>query len=474
MSKVLMVASEATPFAKTGGLADVLGALPAALAARGEDVAVVLPLYRSAAPFLVDADRAYTGLRLRVGSTDYVVDIKRTFREGVQYLFVDAPALYDRPGLYLEDGVDYPDNPARFAVLCHAALGVTRFVFRPQVIHCHDWQAALVAPLVRTEFLLDPTFVGMKFIFTIHNLGYQGIFARAAMSDIGLDASLFRPSAMEFFGNVNFMKGGIVFSDLITTVSRRYAEEIQLPEFGFGLDGLLRSRKDVLTGIVNGVDYTEWSPDTDPYIATNYDRDHIENKLQCKADLLAEFGLRLENMDRPVIGIVSRFAEQKGFDLIAEIAPDLAGEDVAMTIIGSGDERYETLFLSLAKAHPDRIGVKVAYDNKIAHKIEAGADMFLMPSRYEPCGLNQIYSLRYGTVPIVRATGGLDDTIEVETGFKFRDYSGRALLDAIHAAMAAYADRKRWLVMMKRGMEKDFSWNASAAAYSGLYQHLAG
>jgi starch synthase len=327
---------------------------------------------------------------------------------------------------------------------------------------------------VHTEFVLDPTFIGIKLLFTIHNLGYQGLFPAAAMADIGLDPALLTPSAMEFYGMLNFMKGALVFSDEISTVSQRYAEEIQSPEYGFGLDGLLRSRRDVLVGIVNGVDYSEWSPETDKYISVNYDRDHIEKKSQCKADLLKAFGLPPENMDRPVIGIVSRFAVQKGFDLIAEIAPALADEDVAMAIIGSGDEKYEALFQSLADAHPDRIALKIAYDNELAHKIEAGADMFLMPSRYEPCGLNQIYSLRYGTVPIVRATGGLDDTIEVETGFKFREYSGRALLDAIHAAMAAYRDRKRWVAMMKRGMEKDFSWNASAAEYSALYKRLAG
>jgi starch synthase len=474
MSKILMVASEAAPFAKTGGLADVIGALPGALSARGEDVAVVLPAYREAAPFLVDATRVYTGLHLWVGGQAFIVDIRRVVRDNVQFLFVDAPPLYDRDGLYGANGVDHPDNHIRFAVLCHAALGVIRHVFRPDLIHCHDWQAALVAPLIRTEFALDPTFAGMKLLFTIHNLGYQGLFPATAVTDLGLDPALFTPAALEFYGMLNLMKGGIVYSDAISTVSRRYAEEIQLPEYGFGLDGLLRARRDVLFGIVNGVDYSEWSPETDKYIAVNYSREDLEKKQLCKADLLKSFGLPPTNLHVPLIGIVSRFAEQKGFDLIADIAPMLANEDIAMTIIGSGDARYETLFQSLALAHPDRIAVQVAYDNELAHKVEAGADMFLMPSRYEPCGLNQIYSLRYGTVPIVRATGGLDDTIEKETGFKFGEYSGRALWDAVQAALATFQTPTRWIAMMKRGMGKDFSWNASAAEYSALYRQLLG
>ena len=471
-----MVASEATPFAKTGGLADVIGALPRALKSQGDQPAVVLPLYRSAEKFLTNSTQVYDGLSLWLGSTRWSADIRLLMHDGVPCYFVDCPPLYGRDGVYGTQAGDYPDNHIRFAALCYATLGIARYLFRPDIIHCHDWQTAALAPLLKFRFQGDATFMAMKTLLTIHNLGYQGLFGRSALTEIGLDDKLFHPRALEFHGMVNLLKGGILFSDALSTVSKGYAKEIQTPEHGFGLDDLLRDRAGSLTGIVNGVDYTEWSPEGDPYIAAHYTAADLTGKQACKRDLLDTFGLLTgkAEMDRPLIGIVSRFASQKGFDLIEDIAADLTAEDVSLVVIGSGDARYENVFRSLAASYPGRFAVKAAYSEIVAHKVEAGADMFLMPSLYEPCGLNQIYSLRYGTVPVVRATGGLDDTIEEETGFKFQEYSGSALLETIRTALAAYRDKRSWRKMMLNGMKKNFSWDASAAEYSALYRRLIG
>ena len=472
--KILMAASEATPYAKTGGLADVLGALPVSLQARGENVAVVLPLYRSAGPFLKDADRVYDGVRVTIAGASWVFSVKRLLHRGVPFFFIDCPELYDRDGLYGEAGADYPDNHIRFGVFAYAVLSIVRTLFRPDVLHCHDWQSSLVFPLMSLKFPLDPTFYGIKRLLTIHNLGYQGLFPKSAAAELGLPPSAMFPSSMEFFGKLNLLKGGIVYSDAINTVSKGYAQEIQTAEYGFGLDGLLRSRADVLTGIVNGVDYEEWSPEKDRYIAAPYSTEDIRAKQVCKRDLLETFGLPATNLKRPVIGIVSRFATQKGFDLIEQIADELAAEDVILSAVGTGEPRYEEMFRRLTESYGEKIAVRITYSDELAHKIEAGADMFLMPSRYEPCGLNQIYSLRYGTIPIVRATGGLDDTIDERNGFKFREYSGPALLAAIRSALQAYKNPVRWQGLIRNAMQCDFSWNASAAEYSALYRRIAG
>jgi starch synthase len=390
----------------------------------------------------------------------------------VPYYLLDCPPLYERDGLYGNAAGDYPDNYLRFAMLARAALTFVRHAYRPEILHCHDWQATLVPIYIHTMFANDPTFMGMKTVLTIHNLGYQGIYPAGALPKIGLDPSLLSPDRLEYFGQVNLLKGGLVYADALTTVSRTYAREIQTPELGFGLDAILRSRSDALSGILNGVDYTQWDPATDPLIATHYTIDDLSGKRACKADLLREFGLS-DNLDRPLIGMVSRFAAQKGFDLIQQAAGELMAEDAGLVALGTGDPVYEQFFRELAGRHPDRVGVRIAYDDLLAHKIEAGSDLFLMPSLYEPCGLNQIYSLRYGTVPVVRATGGLDDTVDEETGFKFREYSARGLMGCIRAALAAFGDRERWASRMRAGMRKDFSWNASAAEYSALYGRLA-
>ena len=460
MTKVLMVAPEARPFAMTGGLADVAGSLPAALQALGNEVNVLLPAYRSVP--LAQARRMYDDLPIWLAGTLYETSI---YQIGAYY-FLDCPELYDREGLYGNARGDYPDNHIRFAVLCRAALEVARRIFRPQVIHCHDWHGALVPTFLRTIFAGDPTFAGIKTLLTIHNLGYQGLFPREALTEIGLDDSLFHPGALEFFGHVNLLKGGLLYSDALNTVSKRYAQEIQTPEYGFGLDGILRERSSVLAGILNGADYTTWNPETDPYIPAHFSREDLSGKRICKETLADEFGL---SRIRPLIGVISRLVDQKGTDLITKIGESLAKKDLSFVLLGSGERKYEQAFLNLAVAHPTKVAVRIGYDDRLSHQIEAAADMFVMPSRYEPCGLNQIYSLRYGTIPIVRATGGLDDTIDEDTGFKFEDYGGEALLSAIQAALAEYRKPEQWTVRMLRAMSRDFSWNASAQEYSKLY-----
>jgi starch synthase len=313
---------------------------------------------------------------------------------------------------------------------------------------------------------------------TIHNLGYQGLFDRSALAGIGLPAEFYTPAGIEFWGKINFLKAGIVFADALTTVSATYAEEIQTPDYGFGLDGLLRTHGGVLSGILNGADYGRWNPETDPHIAAHYSSADLTGKQTCKRELLREMGLPERALNRPLLGIISRFTAQKGFDLIEMAAAELFEDDVYLVALGSGEPRWEELFRALVAEFPDRVFVKIGYDDALAHRIEAGSDIFLMPSRYEPCGLNQMYSLRYGTVPVVRATGGLDDTIVAApapdaTGFKFLDYNGKALLDAIRQACRGWTDRKAWTAMMLRGMRKDYSWTASAGEYSRLYRNIA-
>jgi starch synthase len=472
--RILFVASEGLPFSKTGGLADVVEALPKALVTLGHEVAVILPRYRATktATIILPSLTIPMGSRLR-----FPAAADGTSIGGVRYYFVEDAAYFDRPQLYGEGGKDYPDNAERFAEFSRAAIEIIKHVWPADVIHCHDWQSALVPVLLRTQYSDDPLVGHLPVVFTIHNMGYQGLFPRNVLAKIGLPEVLFSPSGIEFFGQVNFLKAGLVFADYLTTVSRKYAQEIQTPEFGHGLDGVVRSRADRLRGILNGVDYTAWSPESDLHIAAKYSATDLSGKQICKQDLLAQFKLPLDNLGRPLIGIVSRFADQKGFDLIAEDAEALMKEDLAIVALGTGEPKYEQLFRELAARYPKRVGVKVAYDNVIAHKIEAGADMFLMPSRYEPCGLNQMYSLRYATVPVVHATGGLDDTIEpfdlehgTGTGFKFLEYSGKAMLECIRQALHCYAHEKIWRRIQLNGMSKDFSWGASAREYAKLYE----
>lgn len=475
---IAFVASECVPFSKTGGLADVVGALPKALANIGHQVSVYLPRYRQTKltdpqtvvnSITVPFDDRYRFCSVVTGGTG----------SGIRFYFIDYPPYFDRDRLYGTPSGDYPDNAERFALFSRAVLEATKILAVPQVFHCHDWQSALVPVMLRTLYAEDPAFREVGCTFTIHNMGYQGLFPSEVLPLLMLPWDLFTISKMEFFGQVNFLKGALVYSDFITTVSKKYSQEIQTSEYGFGLEGVLRARSATVTGILNGVDYDEWSPEKDKFMVANYSAGDLSGKAKSKADLLAAFGVPDTQSKLPVIGIVSRFAAQKGFDLLSQIMDRLAREEMIMVVLGAGDKEYEELFQRLNRQFPHKIAVQIAYNNELAHKIEAGSDMFLMPSRYEPCGLNQIYSLRYGTVPIVRATGGLDDTIEPwdprtgkGTGFKFADYNAESLLLTIKHALQAFRDQTSWQVLMRNAMSRDFSWNMSAKEYVRVYERV--
>lgn len=476
--RIVFAASECVPFSKTGGLADVVGALPRALAGLGHEVTVYLPRYRQ-----TKLPQAQTVVR----SVTIPFDDQYRFcsvldggtQAGVRFYFIEYPPFFDREALYGLPTGDYPDNAERFSLYSRAVLEASKVLGVPDVLHCHDWQSALIPVLLRTVYAEDPAFRGVPAVFTIHNMGYQGLFPPDILPLLQLPWDLFTIDKLEFYGKANFLKGALAFADFVTTVSRKYSQEIQTAEYGFGLEGVLRARAATVTGILNGVDYNEWSPQTDKFLITRYSPEDLSGKLACKKDLLSEFGVAGADPSLPVIGIISRFAAQKGFDLIAQVMDRLAREEMIIVALGAGDKEYEDLFRLLNKQFPQKIAVKVAYDNALAHKIEAGADMFLMPSRYEPCGLNQIYSLKYGTVPVVRATGGLDDTIEPwdpktgkGTGFKFSDYTGDALLATVRAALAAFKDKEGWKKLMLNGMNKDFSWAASAKEYVKIYERV--
>ncbi len=472
--RILFVAPEGIPFSKTGGLGDVVGGLPKELAGLGHEVAVLLPHYRGTK---IEPKIVHQSLTVPVGGRLRFPSIVGGFtRDGVRYDFLDDPEYFDRDTLYGGPSGDYPDNPERFAEFSRAALEYAKLIWRPDVIHCHDWQTALLPVFLKTLYAGDPVLGRIPTLLTIHNMGYQGLFPPEVLDRVGLPKSLFTIEGMEFYGRVNFLKGGIIFTDWLTTVSRGYASEIQTAEYGCGLDGVIRRRADRLLGILNGVDYAAWSPESDKMIAAHYSAADLSGKQTCKRDLLTQFGLPAENLDRPLIGIISRFVNQKGFDLVAEAAEEIVKEDVRIVALGTGMPEYEKFFRQLAADHPKQVGVRIAYDNTLAHKIEAGSDLFLMPSRYEPCGLNQIYSLRYGTLPLVRSTGGLEDTVEPYdpktgrgTGFKFKVYKAEALIACLREAVRVWGDRKAWRGLQAEAMARDFSWRASAGQYAVLY-----
>ena len=476
--KILFASSEAVPFAKTGGLADVSGSLPRVLAEMGHEVFLILPKYRP-----IDEKRfplTKTGILLKVPIALKVETAEVYSSESVPHFhsfFIRKDAYYDRDQLYGTPSGDFEDNAERFTFFSRAILeAALALEVSLDIIHCNDWQTGLAPVYLKTLYRNSSSLKQAASIFTIHNIGYQGLFWHYDMQLTNLGWELFTPQALEFYGKVNFLKAGIVFADAVTTVSRKYMEEIQTPEFGAGLDGVLRDRKEDLYGILNGVDYDEWSPGKDPFIKERYGPAGLKGKRICKADLQREFGLAMTE-EVPLIGMISRLDEQKGFDLIAAIMEKLMELGPQCVLLGTGKEKYHLLLENLQKKYPQQLGVKIAFDNALAHKIEAGADMFLMPSRYEPCGLNQIYSLKYGTVPIVRATGGLDDTIQdfsplsaEGNGFKFRDYAASGLLETIQRALRAYRDRPLWEKLMVRGMSADFSWKRSASEYLKVYQ----
>lgn len=480
--QITFAASEATPFAKTGGLADVVGALPRELAKLGHQVSVFLPFY-SRVRRLIERDGVaepkYAIRSLTIPFRYYnrfagVVDAGQ--RDGVQHYFIDCPELFDRKELYGPGGAEYTDNAERFGLFCRAVIEASKQLGVPDVFHVHDWQAALIPVYLKTVYAADPELTRAATVLTIHNAAYQGAFPPKTTEELLFPWDVFTMDKLEQYDHFNFLKGGVVFSDQLTTVSKKYAEEIQTAEFGEQLEGVLHKRAKDLHGILNGVDYALWDPAKDGYLAAHYTPENLEGKRACRADLLHAFGLENVAEETPVIGIVSRFAKQKGFDIMAEITEEIAERDVAVVALGTHDPYYEGLFRAWAFRHPSNIAVQIRYDETLAHKIEAGSDMFLMPSRYEPCGLNQIYSLKYGTVPIVRATGGLDDTIEewdaekgTGTGFKFEGFDSKDLLVEIDRALDAFQDRKEWERLMRNGMARDYSWRGPSKEYARVY-----
>ncbi len=473
-----MIASELAPFSKTGGLADVTAALPRALAGAGHDVTVVTPRYQG-----ITAGQWQADVRAGVGGVTLAAGLfEEPLGPGARALFVDCPPLYHRAGLYNAGQVDYPDNPLRFAFLVIAALEWAATQERPvDVVHAHDWQAGLAPVYLRRYFSGHPVLGRMPSVFTIHNLAYQGLADKTWVPRLGLGWDLFTPAGLEYFDRLSLLKAGLTFSDALTTVSPTYAEEIQRPEQGFGFDGIIRTRRDVLTGILNGVDVEAWDPARDPHLPQAYTATSLGGKAAAKAALLAACGLPGgdQGMARPLVGMVSRLADQKGFDLVAQVADSLADLGPAFVVLGSGEARYEEMWRRLARTRPDRFAVRIGFDEPLAHLIEGGADMFLMPSRYEPCGLNQMYSLRYGTVPVVRATGGLVDSVEPwdpvatqGTGFLFAEYSGDAMLAALAEAVRVFADRKQWARLQQNGMAADFSWDRAAREYVTVYKRV--
>ncbi|RRA49706.1 glycogen synthase GlgA [Acidipila sp. EB88] len=477
---IVFAASECVPFVKTGGLADVIGALPAELVRQGHAVTVYLPLFRAVSTQLT-AKRQILIQSLTIPFSDYnrfVSVVDGGTRDGVRFLFIDCPELFDREALYGTAAGDYPDNWERFALFCRAVLESSKQLGVPDVFHAHDWQAAMLPVYLHTVYAQDPALARCGSVFTIHNAGYQGWFSPQTTERLLLPWDLYRMDRLEQYDTFNFLKGGLVFADALTTVSRKYAEEIQTAEFGYALEATFRRRAADLHGILNGVDYDQWDPSHDRFIAAHYGPANLAGKAQCRRDLLHAFDAPDLPETTPVLGIVSRFATQKGFDLLAEIAERLAERELFLVALGTGEPFYENLLRSLQERFPHRFAVRVQYDNTLAHKIEAGADMFLMPSRYEPCGLNQIYSLRYGTVPVVRATGGLDDTVAETvnpgegTGFKFHSYEAADFLHAIDRALGCFADQASWQQMMLRGMAVDYSWKQPAAEYIALYESV--
>jgi starch synthase len=472
--EILFVASEVAPWSKTGGLGDVAAALPRALATRGHDVTVVTPRYGSIDARAAGFTRKDAALRVRGEATAAWVK-KGPFTVWL----VEHERLFGaRPGIYGQGGKDYPDNAERFTHLCRAALALPAATgLRPRIVHANDWQTGLIPFLLRHEHAQDPHLVGARTVFTIHNLAYQGVFPKDVVPHLGLPWDVFRFEAMEFYDQLSFMKAGLVFADALTTVSPTYAREIRTAQGGQGLDALLRDRAPDLHGILNGIDVAEWDPSKDSHLPAHFSSRALAGKARCKAALQREVGLPVRG-EVPLAAVVSRLADQKGVDLLVAAIPELLARDAQLVVLGSGERRYEEALARAAAERRAQMAVRIGFDEGLAHRIEAGADLFLMPSRFEPCGLNQMYSLRYGTVPVVRAVGGLDDTVEDfdgwqrGTGFKFRDYHPAALSLAVRRALETHRDRRAWRGLVHRGMAEDFSWERSAASYEAVYRGL--
>ena len=477
--RVLFLSPEAVPFAKTGGLADVAGALPAALKQLGVDVRLVLPLYRIVREGNFETRPLLDKLEVPLGKvklTAHVLEAKTA--DDIPVYLIERDDMYDRPNLYGNARGDYYDNLERFTFFAHASLRIAEAIsFKPDVIHCHDWQAGLVPALLKGPYSDASTFSGTSTVFTIHNIGYQGIFPDEKLSVTGLPKShFFHPEGLEFWGEMSLLKAGILYSEAITTVSPKYAEEIQSPKYGMGMEGVLKHRSASLHGILNGVDYRLWDPEGDSHIAAKYSAQKMQGKGQCKEALIEEMGLDPSLQERPLLAMVSRLDAQKGLDLVVKILGEILAMDVGLIVLGSGDEKIQQAIQRAAEKNPGRVGLFIGFNEPLAHRIMAGADVFLIPSRYEPCGLTQMYALKYGTVPVVRSTGGLDDTIVQfdpkkgeGNGFKCGSYDPVSFFATIRKAVDLFQNAEAWKKLIANGMKADFSWDRSAQRYLELY-----
>jgi starch synthase len=480
--KIAFAASEVVPFAKTGGLADVAGALPKELAEMGHEVKVFMPKYYSINEheYGHHYDSLIGELKVTIGGIEHSVHVfyGKLQNSNVDTYFVHYPKYYHRDKLYTEDW----DEDVRFILFSKTVIQIMQKLgWSPDIMHVNDWQTALIPVLLKETYKWDKLFNDTKTVLTIHNIGYQGRFLLDSYQKAELPPELYlNHGPLAYEGDSNFLKAGILYSDVINTVSDTYAKELLTPEFGAGMDGFLWSRHTDFFGIVNGVDYTVWDPESDKYLTDHYSQNDLSGKLKNKDSLLKKLSLS-PNLEVPLIGIISRFATQKGFDIVGEVLDELLSLDVQFVVLGSGEEEYENMFQAAANNFPNKIGVYFGYNEELAHQIEAGSDIFLMPSRYEPCGLNQIYSLKYGTVPVVRKTGGLADTVQdwneynefgqdLGNGFSFYEYSGKALLDSVKRAINDFHNKPVWRKIQANGMSKDYSWRNSAEEYIKLYQ----
>jgi starch synthase len=475
--KILFVASEVAPFAKTGGLADVTGSLPKELKRLGHDVRIFLPFYREVEKSGVPVRKMRKAVEIPLGGEVFKGVLRQSSLDDIPVYLLENRAFFDRDGLYGTPAGDYPDNHRRFSFFCRGVLELLKRIdYRPDIIHCHDWQTALVPILLRYELSTDLFFARTAAVFTIHNLAYQGLFPRDALAEIGLDRSHFTIDRLEYYGRVNLMKGAILTADLVTTVSETYCREILTAEQGCGLEGVLQGRKDDLYGILNGLDYDEWDPETDTDIFKRYSPSSLAGKAANKKGLRRLLGLD-ERADVPLVGMVSRLVAQKGFDLVTELLPRFAGEDFQLAVLGTGDGDYVRLFEAARERGARNITLHAGFDPSLARKIYAGSDIFLMPSHFEPCGLGQLIALRYGAVPVARMTGGLADTVADSrgnptgaNGFTFVSYDADSLWETLQRAASAWRDREGWRRLMRRGMAMDFSWHRWAERYQELYR----
>jgi len=481
---VWFLSPEVVPFAKSGGLADVAGSLPIALKRLGVDIRLALPFYRVIREGNYEVRPVIKKLEVPLGKESFKTNVlEAQLGPGVRVYLIEREDLYDRPNLYGNPGGDYYDNLERFSFFAHAALRLTEALsFKPHVVHCHDWQTGLVPALINGPYGDIPTFSDVASVFTIHNLGYQGLFPEEKFSITGLSKKeFFHAEGLEYWGKLSLLKAGINYSEAITTVSPTYAGEIQTTEYGMGMEGILRRRSARLHGILNGVDYTCWDPARDSHLPVTYSPEDLSGKVLCKASLIKGLNLDPSLNKKPLLGMISRLDAQKGLDLLVQILDDVLELDIGLVVLGSGDEGIQGAIQRAADRYPGRVGFSIGFNDPLAHEILAGVDIFLIPSRYEPCGLTQLYALKYGTVPVVRATGGLDDTIvsfdrktKKGNGFKFASYEADAFFSAIRQAIDLFSDAGSWKRLMANGMKEDFSWDRSAESYLALYESIAG